>query len=96
MPALRALYGKYRGQGFEILYLSADAPGIQTPFLAKRGGVPFPALVADGATLKTYDVTALPKMALVDGAGRIVKTYLGETDAATLDKDVKAALGQNG
>jgi peroxiredoxin len=92
MPALRALYGKYRGRGFEILYLSADAPSIQKPFLAKRGGVPFPALVADDATLKAYDVTALPKMALVDREGQIVKEYLGETDAALLEKGVKAAL----
>lgn len=94
MPALRTLYGKYQGQGFEILYLSADALDTQKAFLAKRGGMPFPALVADDTTLKAYGVTALPKMALVDGAGRIVKTYLGETDAATLETDVKAALGK--
>jgi peroxiredoxin len=92
MPALRTLYGKYRGRGFEILYLSADALPTQKAFLAKRGGVPFPALVADDATLKAYDVTALPKMALVDGAGRVVKEYLGETDAAALEADVKGAL----
>jgi cytochrome c biogenesis protein CcmG, thiol:disulfide interchange protein DsbE len=95
LPALKAIYGAQKDRGFEVLYLSADPPELQKPFLAKHQ-VPFTSLLAENKTLEEYDVSELPKMVLVNGEGRILKEYLGEAKVEALEADVKAALGQAG
>ncbi|MBW3623306.1 MAG: TlpA family protein disulfide reductase [Armatimonadetes bacterium] len=95
LPVLQAIQKTYGDQGFQVLYLSADPPELQKPFLEKRN-VKFPSLIADNKTLEVYDAAELPKMALVNGEGRILKEYTGETAADILEADVKTALAQAG
>jgi thiol-disulfide isomerase/thioredoxin len=82
MPAIEALYQRYRGRGLEIVAVNLDTlstAGVEA--FAKEVRVTFPiALDPAWATAKAYRVHGLPTSYLIDRAGHVVVREIGERD----------------
>lgn len=92
--------------GIEILAVSLDEESAVTTVaaLVDELNLGFPVLLADKQTAEAYSVLndhlfdrrrelAIPTTFLLDGQGRIVKVYRGETDAAVILRDAVAGRG---
>ena len=84
MPSMEKLYNKLKGQNFEILAVSIDAPGLKAvaPFM-KKANLTFPALIdPEGSIRAAYGVTGVPESFIVDKQGILVKKIIGPVDWA--------------
>lgn len=94
-PILTELYERRRGADFELLALSVDeGPSEEVAAFAREAGLPYPVLLADFETARTYKVSGIPMKFLVDRNGIIYKRYAGETDPAELEADIQTLLGR--
>ena len=84
MPSMEKLYNKLKGQNFEILAVSIDAPGLAAvaPFM-KKSNLTFPALIDPEGTIRAaYGITGVPESFIVDKQGILVKKIVGPVDWA--------------
>lgn len=92
--------------GIELLAVSLDEESALAAAgaLVDQLNLGFPVLLADKQTAEAYSVLndhlfdrrrdlAIPTTFLIDGQGRIVKVYRGETDAAAILSDAAAGRG---
>ena len=97
MPSLAQTYGKYRGQGFEMIAvaMSYDPPNYVIHYTEKNA-LPFKvALDPLGEIGKAFgDVKATPTTILIDKRGNIVSRILGEPDFAKLDELIERKLAE--
>ncbi|HAH05485.1 MAG TPA: thiol-disulfide oxidoreductase [Elusimicrobia bacterium] len=94
-PVLKALYGKFRGERFELLALSVDeGPAEEVAAFAQEAGLPYPVLLADFETARAYRVSGIPMKFLLDQNGIIFKKYAGESDPAELESDIQTLIGR--
>jgi thiol-disulfide isomerase/thioredoxin len=101
MPGLVALERKFRSQGLAFVTVSADLPEQRkeaSAFLAKIGVAP-PAYIKhtedDEAFINTVSPKwsgALPALFLYDRHGRLARTFIGETQAETLEQEISKLL----
>ena len=100
-PALVQLDKKLRAGGFVLVTISADEPenAARAAKMAADAGVPRPAYQKaakdDDTFINSIDHSwngALPAMFLYDKAGRRVRSFIGATDTATIEKAVKALV----
>ena len=85
MPSMEKLYQALKGEAFEILAVSIDAPGAQAviPFV-KKHKLSFPVLTDTGQTMQTlYQATRVPESFIVGKDGMIVEKIIGPRDWAT-------------
>ena len=88
--------------GIRVLAVSVDEPAERPAVesFAKEFGVEIPVLLADDATVSAYTVLqhnlfdrrtdlAIPTSFLVDESGDVTMVYRGETDAATILRDLE-------
>ncbi|MFA6031089.1 MAG: TlpA disulfide reductase family protein [Elusimicrobiota bacterium] len=95
IPALKDLYGRYRGAEFELLAAAVDqGDSSEVALFARSNGLPYPVLLADYATARAYGVSGIPTKYLIDRAGVVRRRYYGETDPSTLAADIDALLGR--
>lgn len=95
MPALRALYGKHKAQGFVVVGVNKDESHADAERFLRRFPVPFP-LVGDtgDALARAFDVKTMPSGYLVDRTGvvrRVHRGFTAETEAS-LAKEVEDLL----
>ncbi len=88
MPDLQKIADDYRERGVQVIGLGVDNPDAIRAFQSQYG-LRLPILVAGygGSELAQQlgnDSGALPYTVLVDRKGRIVRTHLGQIDAAQL------------
>jgi thioredoxin-like negative regulator of GroEL len=65
----------------------SDAPA-DTQTFVKKGGWQFPVATAGDDIAAAYGVRGIPTVFVLDAQGRIKKTFVGGTDAATLSSIV--------
>ncbi len=69
-----------------------ESPEVVRPFVAEHG-MTYLNLIADAPTLQRYDVRAHPLTVLITARGELFSGYMGYTDKASLEQDVRALLG---
>ena len=101
MPQLVRLAAKLRSQGFELVTISADEPeqdADAAKFLQKSGvqGSSYRKQADnDEKFIDSIDVKwsgALPALFLYDKAGHKVRSFIGETDMATVEAAIRKLL----
>ncbi len=100
IPDFITLQNRYRDQGLEVVGVSLDqiapqgggAPAV-APFM-KRYGVNYTILmVNDPSAMAGYSVSGgIPTTYLIDRAGRITKTYVGQRRLRDFEQDIKQLL----
>jgi thiol-disulfide isomerase/thioredoxin len=99
MPALIKLDKKLHSSGFVLVTISADEPeqAAGAAKMADQAGMPKPVYRKDPkndeAFINSIDREwsgALPAMFLYDKNGRKVRSFIGETDTATIEKAIRA------
>ena len=82
MPAIEALYQRYKDRGLEVLAVSLDkgSTSVVEAFVKEVGVTYRVALDPSWATARTYGVRGLPTTFLIDRTGNVVLRELGERD----------------
>ena len=94
IPHLEELYGLYKGQGFEILGIALDNGGAEVvrPFVVENS-ISYPIVIGNREVAMAFGgLTAIPTAFMVDRSGNIVKKYIGYTDKAVFEEDIKKLL----
>ncbi len=101
MPQLVRLEARYRARGLKLLTVSCDEPDQQAGALdfIRKNGVPRPAYIKRAADdekfINAIDPKwsgALPGIFVYDRQGRLVKSFIGETEMAALEAVLKKLL----
>lgn len=101
MPHLARVEAKYRSRGLRLITVSCDEPEQEADayqFLQESGAPPARYLkkVADDEKFINFvDPSwsgALPALFLYDRTGKLVKSFVGETDLAALDQAIQKLL----
>lgn len=93
LPDLNALYRRHERKGFVILAVSVDeATRKDIAAFVAENDVPYPVLLAGGSPVKGWPVRGLPTAHLIDGEGRIVRSWFGYKDPHQLEESVQALL----
>src|SRR5579864_7853320 len=101
LPELIKLDKKLHASGFVLVTISADEPedDARAAKLMEQAGTPRPAYhkaaKKDEDFINSVDRTwsgALPALFLYDRNGRRVRSFIGETDIATIEKAVRSVL----
>ena len=98
MPAMQAIYTRYKDQGFEILAVNLQEQDAQMSAFVDEMGLTFPILVdRDGSLSSVYRVTSLPTTFVVDREGVIRDRIVGGPLAeALLESKIKPLLETQG
>ena len=92
MPVLDALYRRYRGQGLEMIGLSADRPHDRSDVTKMMQAFSYPAAMLDDAKVNDFGTpSALPKTIVIDGHG-IVRAELTPDQTAVTEKSLSAVV----
>jgi len=101
MPQLVRLAARYHARGLELVTVSCDEPEQQAGAVAflEKNGAPGPHYVKRAANddkfIDSIDRKwsgALPALFLYDRQGRLVKSFVGETEMTALEAAVKQVL----
>ena len=93
IPMLNELHAAYAAEGLEILAISdvdEDADIVQ-PFVDEHG-VEYRNLIGNADVSSEYKVYGLPTAFLVDGEGKIVKTFFGPKPRKPLERLIRELL----
>ena len=92
MPKLDKLRARWQGRGVLVIGLSQE-PLETLQKYQKRFPVSYPLLRDEGGAMSAaYGVDEIPTLALLDQEGYVVQVWLGEPDAADLDRTLKQQL----
>ncbi|HEX8984217.1 MAG TPA: TlpA disulfide reductase family protein [Bryobacteraceae bacterium] len=101
MPRLVQLETRYRARGVRLLTISCDEPEQEAGASGFVGGqrVPQPAYIKRAASDEKFIDSvdpkwsgALPALFVYDRQGKLVKSFIGETDMAALEEVLKKLL----
>jgi thiol-disulfide isomerase/thioredoxin len=97
MPVLERVHRRFAGAGrpFTLLGINAEGHDISADRVAAfaRGkGLSYPIVVDDGTIAERYEVDSIPHMVLIDGIGRVRRTYQGAVPEEKLAADIEALL----
>jgi peroxiredoxin len=99
MPMLEKLYGRYKGEGLEILSINTDnSSGLaKARQIVKRKRITYPVLYdTDSKVTGLYNPKSVfPFVVLIDKAGKIQYTHEGFAagDEIELEKEIEKAIG---
>lgn len=76
IPVFIKLYNKYHDQGFTVLGISTEEKAVLTKYRDEHN-IPYPILLGNKELLRMYQISAIPKMYILDKNGVVRKTQLG-------------------
>ncbi len=71
---------------------AAESPDVVRAFVGKQG-MTYLNLIGDEETLQAYRLRGHPLTMLITPQGQVFRAYLGYTDKASIEGDVRALLG---
>lgn len=91
IPHFRALYGKYKSKGLEIIGVSLDRSGVEdVKRFAKNNQINYPLLMGNESVAILYgNIRAIPTTFVIDRKNKIVKKYIGYNDMEVFEADIK-------
>lgn len=93
LPALEAVYEKYRDQGLIVIGIDVEEPPPLVRAYAERYGLSFPVVLDEaGETAGVYDVRGLPMTYFVDEDGIVVRVQRGAMREDELELYVRSVL----
>ena len=95
-PRLAALHSQYGAQGFSVLGVSTEDAQDVAAFV-RRAGITYPIAVdTRGETTRSYGVTSLPTVVLVDKRGTVRDVAIGYDgdEGARLEATIRALLAE--
>ena len=102
LPMLVALEQKYRSKGLALATVSADEPEQEAEALEflRQHRVPAPLYIKrardDDRFIRTVDPKwsgALPALFVYDRAGKLVRSFVGESEPAAIESAIRKLLG---
>jgi cytochrome c biogenesis protein CcmG/thiol:disulfide interchange protein DsbE len=91
MPALQTMYDTYHDKGLEVMSISDESRPTVEKF-RKSESYTFPAYLDEFEIMhKAYDITAIPRISVVDRNGVVV--YDGDADPKAVEAAVAKAIG---
>ena len=94
IPGMLEVYGKYKGQGLEIVGISLDRGGWNDvkPFLEKMK-IAYPIVLGNNDVVNAYGgIDAIPTTFIIDRKGNILDRHVGGVSKDQFEKMIKAAL----
>jgi len=94
VPHLIELHDSYKSQGFEILGIALDNQGAEVvePFV-RENGITYPIVIGNPEVVMAFGgLTGIPTAIMVDRSGNMVKKYVGYTEKAVFEEDIKRLL----
>jgi peroxiredoxin len=97
MPGLQLLHETFGDRGLHVIGVSIDSRGAESAIrsFADDHGIRFTVLHDPGeAVSRQFRINGVPETFLIDGAGRIVRRWIGAFDPAAADvaEQIEAAL----
>ena len=93
IPELNALYGRYRARGLVVIGISVDEDPAAVLAFQREVPMRYPTGLTNPAIARRLgDPEAIPTTLLIDRHGRLVRTFIGFVDTATLEAEVKKLL----
>ena len=94
LPALEAIYRRYREQGFVVLGVNIGETRDLVGSFVTRSGLTFPILLdPDEASLRAFGTISLPSSFLIDRQGTLRARWLGATCERELEEAILPVLG---
>lgn len=94
-PGLVAAHRKFAGRGFTVVGITLDEdPAKEVPPFVQRYSIPYPILLPSGQVAD--QISSLPTSVLLDGDGRVARTYVGMVSESRLEADVDTLLRERG
>lgn len=96
-PALVEVHKQFADRGFSVVGISLDdEPARVVPEFVERYGVPYPMLAPTPDFGLASSIASIPTSLLLDGQGRVARTYYGEVNEDTLADDIQSLLADSG
>jgi peroxiredoxin len=95
MPAIQAVYGQLRDQGFTVLAVNVREDADQVRSFMTQHGLTFPALLdSNGAVSALYQSRVYPSSYFIDRAGLVRAVYRGPMSRSVIAGTVEQLLAE--
>ena len=93
IPHFIAMQQKYASQGLQVIGISMDDDAKPVQAFYEQHKMNYPVAIGDAKLAQRYGgVLGLPITFVIDRQGRIVKKFVGATDTALIEQEIKRLL----
>src|SRR6185295_2573817 len=93
IPTFKELHETYGSRGLTVIAISTEEAGVVAPFV-KENGIPYTNLIGSEEIGEKFGgLYGFPTTFLLDGTGKILKTYIGMVPRKDFEDSVTKALG---
>jgi thiol-disulfide isomerase/thioredoxin len=95
MPTIAEVDERYRERGLRVYGVNIDREGDQAEIVdryARRKSLEFPMVLDAGKMSRSFRVSLIPHIVLVDGQGRVRHVHQGRVRAAVLNEEIEGLL----